>query len=98
MQHLPVTTNAILHGFRVVRFIDVVRYINVSYGGWRQRHITAADRAKVAMQARTGLEQVARERYANAVLRYRLRELVFPGGIAVAIASGHLVIVQRLKQ
>ena len=96
MQHLPVTANAILQGFRIVRMIKGVYQVSAITGPIRQR-FTAVDRNNVALHARNALVQTAQEKHGNAILRYRLHELAIPGMI-VAIASGRIVVVERLKQ
>lgn len=96
MQHLPVTANAILQGFHVVRLIDIVYHASVTFGPLRYR-FTALHRNEIALRARNALEQTAQEKQANAILGYRLREFAVPGMI-MAIASGRIVVVERLKQ
>lgn len=95
MQHLPVTANAMLQGFRVTRLIEIMYHTSTTRGPWWYQ-FTAADRNKVALRARTNLEKSAKELHANAILRYRLREFAVPGMI-MAIASGRLVVVERLR-
>lgn len=94
MRHIPVTTKSLLLGFHITRCISRAWTVTAAYGG--DSLVTHADCDAMSLRAREALEHVARNKMANAIVNYKQDLYRFPG-VAMAIASGDLVVAERRR-